>query len=748
MKLPFTLRSLVIALAMLAGVPAMVHAQLIDVNFNTNSLYVTGGGYLHGPAMTGAAVLGKAGDQWNGIEVCSNSTGIPLIYANGSNSPVTMTFTSAGGYNVYGYSGSTPFTGTTYVALMENYLYNGRLGVFTNQIITLSGLTPNSYYNLVLYNAADTAAAGRTTYFTVNGITQSSTWNGSSSTLIAGIDYVEFASVFSDGSGKLVIGWNGNGSAEGDINGFQIIQTPLIDVDFNNDSYGAGNGGPTTGPTMSGAAVLGAPGDQWNGIAVSNGTAIPLIYANGSSSPVTMTFASGGGNDAYSYNGNTPFTGTPYVNLMQDYLFTVGAQQTITLSGLAANSFYNLVLYNAADVAAAGRTTSFVVNGTTLSSTWNASSSTLIAGIDYVDFPWALSDASGNMVIAWNGNGGGEGDIDGFQIQLSHDPLPETNIVWSDEFNGTSLNTNNWTFDIGNGFESGGNYVPGWGNNELEYYTSRTNNVYVAGGYLHIHAQQESYDGFDYTSARLKSLGLFSKAYGRFEWRAQLPSGTGLWPALWMLPENSPYGGWPNSGEIDVMENNGADPGYEGATIHYGGANGDDVYSSANYYFTSPDSVTNWHTYDLLWNTNSIQFLVDGNLFETQSNWYANVGTSTSTYPYPAPFNTPFYILMNMAIGGNYLGNPTTDEINPSLPAEVLVDYVRVYDLTPPLLIYFEPQSGGSLQLSWSTNIACHLQSSSSVNGNWSDVPGGNISPFVVIPNPSQGTAFYRLESP
>jgi hypothetical protein len=199
----------------------MVQAQLIDVDFNTNSLAVSGGGPSLGPTMSGAAVLGAAGDQWNGINV-SSGTGIPLIYANGSNSPVAMTFTAGGGYDVNSYGGSTPFAGTPYDALMEDYLFNSG----TPQTITLSGLAANSIYNLVLYNAADVPAAGRTTFFTVNGNTQSSTWNGSSSTLIAGVDDVEFTSAMSDGSGNLVITWTGNGSAEGDINGFQIQSVP------------------------------------------------------------------------------------------------------------------------------------------------------------------------------------------------------------------------------------------------------------------------------------------------------------------------------------------------------------------------------------------------------------------------------------------------------------------------------------------------------------------------------------------
>ena len=198
-----------------------------------------------------------------------------------------------------------------------------------------------------------------------------------------------------------------------------MVRAQLINVDFNNNSYGAGHGGPNPGPTMSGGAVLGeTAGDQWNGIDVNSGTGIPLIFANGSNSPVTMTFTSGGGYDANSYSGSTPFASTPYDALMEDYLFTKGTPQTITLSGLVANSIYNLILYNAGDNASVGRTTFFTVNGNTQTSTWNASSSTLIAGIDYVEFTSAVSDGSGNLVITWTGNGSAEGDINGFQIQL------------------------------------------------------------------------------------------------------------------------------------------------------------------------------------------------------------------------------------------------------------------------------------------------------------------------------------------
>jgi aryl-phospho-beta-D-glucosidase BglC (GH1 family) len=198
----------------------LLQAQLIDVGFNESSSASSGvTGPNPGPTMSGAAVLGTAGDQWNGINVSSGS-GISLINADGSSSAVTMSFTSGGGYDT---GGSTPFAGTSYDALMEDYLYNDGI----SQIITLSGLVPNSSYNLVVYNAADFNAAGRTTYFTVNGNTQSSVWNGASNTLIAGVDYVDFPSALSDGSGNLVITYTGNGSTEGDIDGFQIQAAPF-----------------------------------------------------------------------------------------------------------------------------------------------------------------------------------------------------------------------------------------------------------------------------------------------------------------------------------------------------------------------------------------------------------------------------------------------------------------------------------------------------------------------------------------
>jgi hypothetical protein len=204
------------------------------------------------------------------------------------------------------------------------------------------------------------------------------------------------------------------------LGGLGLLQAQLIDVDFNqNNGPGWGGGGPNPGPTMIGAAVLGTTNDQWNGMDVNAGTGIPLAYTDASASPVTMTFTSGGGYDVNSYGGTTPFAGTAYDALMEDYLFTGGTAQTITLSGLATNSLYHLVLYSAGDTSAGadGRMTYFTVNSTSRTSVWDTVSSALAAGIDYADFPAAVSDSSGNLMIQYNGKGAAEGDVNGFQIQ-------------------------------------------------------------------------------------------------------------------------------------------------------------------------------------------------------------------------------------------------------------------------------------------------------------------------------------------
>jgi beta-glucanase (GH16 family) len=317
------------------------------------------------------------------------------------------------------------------------------------------------------------------------------------------------------------------------------------------------------------------------------------------------------------------------------------------------------------------------------------------------------------------------------------------NIVWNDEFSGSAINTNHWQFETGNG--SGG-----WGNNELEYYTSRPQNAYVSNGILHIVAIKESYNNFNYTSARMKTENQFSKTYGRFEFRAKLPQGQGYWPALWLFPQSSYYGSWAASGEIDVMENMGSNPTSVLGTIHYGAAypNQTQSYGPA-YTFPSGDSVTNWHVYEVDWTTNSINWLVDGQVYETQTSWWSSSNPTNTNIrnPYPAPFDQPFYLIMNVAVGGNFDGNPNGTTV---FPGEMQVDYVRVYDLTAPLQLSLA-KTNSNLTLSWPANIVCHLQAQTNFTGalssNWTDLPVTN-GPYTLPATPATGSVFYRLASP
>ena len=313
-------------------------------------------------------------------------------------------------------------------------------------------------------------------------------------------------------------------------------------------------------------------------------------------------------------------------------------------------------------------------------------------------------------------------------------PVTQWNIVWSDEFNGASINTNNWTFETGDDCPDN----CGWGNSEREYYTSRTNNAYVDGnGLLHIVARQESINGYSFTSARMKTQGLYSTpTYGRFVWRAKLPTGFGMWPALWMMGTNIGTVGWPACGEIDVVENPGNKI-FNQSSLHYG-TDWQHVISQTGYTnFTAGNPITNFHTYEFDWSASSEQFLVDGNVYETQS-----IGT---------PFNAPLFFLMNLAVGGTYPGTTSDSDIIASntFPKEIQVDYVRVYEQTAPLALSVATQPNGSMVLSWPTNIVCHLQiQTNSLNGaNWSDT-SVSTSPFVVSPDPGSASVFYRLESP
>jgi beta-glucanase (GH16 family) len=255
---------------------------------------------------------------------------------------------------------------------------------------------------------------------------------------------------------------------------------------------------------------------------------------------------------------------------------------------------------------------------------------------------------------------------------------PEWTMTWHDEFDGATVDPTKWSFETGTNEPGGPAY---WGNNEKEYYTSRPENVAVTNSILHIKALKEAYGGMQYTSARMKTKGLFSQTYGRFEWRAALPLGQGLWPAMWMMPQNNTYGGWAASGEIDVVEAKGQINNMVQGTIFYGGAWPNQQSSTKTYGLPAGQTISTFHDYALEWSPTSIKWFVDDYCYSTKTSWYSGSSSTNLNAPYPAPFDQPLYIIMNLAVGGNYSGDPNTST---PFPAEMQVDYVRAYELPEP----------------------------------------------------------------
>lgn len=244
----------------------------------------------------------------------------------------------------------------------------------------------------------------------------------------------------------------------------------------------------------------------------------------------------------------------------------------------------------------------------------------------------------------------------------------EWTLVWSDEFNGpngSAVDASKWVSETGGG---------GWGNNELEYYTNRLQNAYQQDGNLVIKALQEKYTGADgvarnYTSARLKTQGKFTQAYGRFEARIKIPRGQGMWPAFWMLGDDIEKAGWPACGEIDIMENIGKEPALVHGTIHgpgYSGANG----IGAPYGLAAARPFADdFHLFAVEWEPSAIRFYVDDHLYETRTPADLPKGTKWV-------YDHPFFLLLNVAVGGEWPGSP---DATTAFPQTMLVDYVRVY---------------------------------------------------------------------
>jgi len=238
-------------------------------------------------------------------------------------------------------------------------------------------------------------------------------------------------------------------------------------------------------------------------------------------------------------------------------------------------------------------------------------------------------------------------------------------LVWHDEFDGSDIDPSKWEHEVN---------AQGGGNNELQYYTDRAQNSYVKDGVLVIQALKELYTGpegtREYTSARLHTKNKGDWKYGSFVIRAKLPSGKGLWPAIWMLPTDNVYGDWAASGEIDIMELLGHEPNKIYGSLHYGGEWPKNVHTVGFYTLPHGTFAQDFHVFSLQWSPTQFCWYVDGVLYQKQTEWY------TAKAPYPAPFDQRFHLILNIAIGGTWPGDPDTNTV---FPQKMVVDYVRFF---------------------------------------------------------------------
>jgi len=238
-------------------------------------------------------------------------------------------------------------------------------------------------------------------------------------------------------------------------------------------------------------------------------------------------------------------------------------------------------------------------------------------------------------------------------------------LVWSDEFNGKDIDFSKWAVE-----ENG----HGGGNGELQYYVDRPENLRIEDGHLVIEAHKQKYNAAgvekDYTSGRLRTKRRASWLYGRFEIRAKLPTGRGIWPAIWMLPEKEDYGGWAASGEIDIMEMVGHEPAKVHGTLHHGAEWPKNVHTGAPFELKQGTFADDFHVFAIEWEKGAIRWYVDGALYQTQTKWSSPGGA------FPAPFDQPFHLILNVAVGGAWPGPPDDKTV---FPQRMTIDWVRVY---------------------------------------------------------------------
>jgi beta-glucanase (GH16 family) len=269
-----------------------------------------------------------------------------------------------------------------------------------------------------------------------------------------------------------------------------------------------------------------------------------------------------------------------------------------------------------------------------------------------------IGTASGRGVIVTEDGLNLATDNTGYSTPASY---PGYTLAWSDEFSGSSLDAAAWNQETGNG-------TGGWGNNELEYYTSSTRNTFVSNGNLVIEARKEPVGGFQYTSGRMTTQNKKSFQFGRIDIRAKLPVSKGMWPALWMLGSNIGSVGWPACGEIDIMELIGTYPGRCYGTMHWKPVSGTNTSKGGQMDLASGNFSQQFHVFSIIWKQDQITWLVDDQPYLTTTK--ADVGAANY------PFNAPQFLIFNVAVGGNWPGSP---DANTQFPQRMFVDYVRVF---------------------------------------------------------------------
>ncbi len=244
---------------------------------------------------------------------------------------------------------------------------------------------------------------------------------------------------------------------------------------------------------------------------------------------------------------------------------------------------------------------------------------------------------------------------------ITPESYPGYTLNWQEEFEGNQLNTSEWNYEIGNN---------GWGNNELQYYTDSDDNSFMQDGNLVIKAIKENFNGAPYTSARLTTQNKKVFTHGRIDVRAILPEGQGIWPAIWMLGNNFSTIGWPACGEIDIMELIGHEPSKVHGTAHWGPQGQSwSHHQGAHYSLSGGEKFSEkYHVFSIIWETDVIKWYVDDNLYYT-----INRSDVNGSYP----FNMDFFFILNIAVGGNWPGNP---DGTTQFPQIMVVDYIRVFD--------------------------------------------------------------------